>query len=123
MKTCERCHNLAVNATKLCEICTLKRTSYELFGTELRWKDLAKLLESQNFTCPDTGIKLFLGKNASVDHIIPQSHEGGNNIENLRWVHIWVNKMKYTDSQEEFTREFDEFLLQTGKHRKLVFGN
>ena len=118
MKTCDKCHEKNVGNSKLCEICSLKRSSYDLFGTEQKWKSLAALLQRQNFTCPYTGIKLFIGVNASIDHKIPKALEGSNDLGNLVWVHIWINKMKYVTLPEEFNKELDLFLEKTITHRK-----
>lgn len=118
MKTCDKCHEKNVGKSKLCEVCSLKRTSCDLFGTEKRWQHLAALLQKQNFTCPYTGIKLFIGVNASIDHKIPKALDGGNDLGNLEWVHIWINKMKYVALPEEFNDEFDVFLEKTIAHRK-----
>lgn len=103
----------ARNKSLKCEMCTIKVTCRTHFGSTDRHQELQTLLNSQNRTCPYTGIKLVLGSNASLDHKVPKSAGGDNEIQNLQWVHVWINSMKGVLCEEEFKKELKEFLLQS----------
>jgi 5-methylcytosine-specific restriction endonuclease McrA len=81
------------------------------------WPLLLDLLERQNRRCTYSGIPIELGKTASLDHIVAKSKGGKNTIENLQWVHIWINKMKNTMSNDEFVTALDEFSSQLAAYR------
>jgi 5-methylcytosine-specific restriction endonuclease McrA len=56
----------------------------------------------QGGICPYTGKILSLGKDASVDHIVPKSRGGSTELSNLQWVYYQVNFMKGDMFHEEF---------------------
>lgn len=115
---CVKCGSLqAKNQSALCEICTLKTAATNSLGSRKKYKELGSLFLSQKGRCPYTGIKLVLGSGASVDHIISKFKGGENKIQNLQWVHLWINLMKAESDDDAFQKEFDEFLAQTVKHR------
>jgi hypothetical protein len=86
----------------MCSECALKSFSRDTFGTTARYGDLQKLFDSQNGICPYTGTELVIGINASVDHKIPKSQGGSNDLGNLQWVYLPVNMMKHKYKEEEF---------------------
>lgn len=108
---CQDCSNLCVVSLdgkiigKKCEICYLKTISKTHFGNVGYWKEL-KFLYENNPICPFTGIKLQLGINTSLDHIIPKSRSGLTEISNLQWVYLYdncdINRMKGAMTNEEF---------------------
>lgn len=72
------------------------------FKDSSRYQELSDLFDKQNGICPYTKIQLELGLNASLDHRIPISRGGTNNIENLQWVHRDINYMKLDMLENEF---------------------
>jgi hypothetical protein len=71
----------------------------------------------QDYTCPYTGIRLVLGQNATLDHIIPKSKGGTNTLDNLQWVHEWINWMKHDSPHDVFVVKLDEFIQLVHEHR------
>lgn len=63
--------------------------------------DLKKLIEAQEFRCALSG-ELLTPDTASLDHIVPVSNGGGNEVDNLQWLNAEVNTMKGSLSQERF---------------------
>jgi 5-methylcytosine-specific restriction endonuclease McrA len=71
-------------------------------GDSSKWEDLRSLLESQGYRCAYTGAELFVGKNASIDHIEPRARGGADEISNLQWVSWEANRAKTDLSHDEF---------------------
>jgi len=94
--------------TKNCETCLLKMISTNAFGTTTRHNELKELYNKQNGVCPISGRKIYIGDNAELDHIIPRSRGGGNNITNFQWLHVTVNQMKRNLLEEEFFALIEE---------------
>jgi len=65
-------------------------------GTQLK-----EQLALQQYRCALSGMKL-TKEEAELDHIVPVSEGGTNDINNLQWLHYSVNRMKGTMSQDEF---------------------
>lgn len=65
-------------------------------------KQLQELWENQKGLCALSGLPLIPGTNASIDHIVPKSKGGTNDISNLRWVLTSVNSGRHDLSDEEF---------------------
>lgn len=107
---CESCGKNKATDNHLCETCWFKKLANKWLGDSSKWFLLQQKFESQNCSCPYTGIKLILGKNASIDHIKPRCKGGENEISNLQWVHIWINLMKFDLSHEEFIVKFECFM-------------
>lgn len=63
--------------------------------------ELKQLLRTQDFRCALSGVKL-TPSTSVLDHIEAMSTGGTNQIENLQWLHVDVNRAKGTQSQEEF---------------------
>ena len=63
--------------------------------------DLKKLLEVQGYKCALSGVRLE-PKNAELDHKVPLSRGGTNDLANLQWLDRNVNRAKGTMDNEEF---------------------
>jgi 5-methylcytosine-specific restriction endonuclease McrA len=96
----------------------LKTTARKLFKDAKRWTDLHELYEKQNGLCAVTNLPIAFGKNASIDHVIPQNRGGSHNMNNLRWVHIVVNRMKNDMTDGELLEWV--YVLVESKHRLQV---
>lgn len=66
------------------------------------YKELAAKWKSQRGLCALTGRKI--NKTAQLDHIIPKSQGGGDEISNLRWVCIEANLAKRDLLDQDFIR-------------------
>lgn len=62
--------------------------------------DLWKIAKRQRLLCPLTG-RYLTRKNISVDHIIPLSNGGTNNLSNLRFIDYHANLAKAMFSDED----------------------
>ena len=98
-----RCGKIATIGL-LCENCWFKHTSLQRTGETENWLAIKQLLEGQKYQCFYTKRKLILGKNASLDHIIPTSKNGDNSIKNLQWVDEQVNRIKNDMTHNEFIK-------------------
>jgi predicted DNA-binding protein YlxM (UPF0122 family) len=63
---------------------------------------LMELVKKQDFKCALSGEDITDPNLASLDHIVPVSDGGGNEVDNLQWVLSEVNRMKGTLTQERF---------------------
>lgn len=63
--------------------------------------DLKKLLEVQGYKCALSGVRLE-PKNAELDHKVPLSRGGTNDLGNLQWLCKNVNRAKGAMDNEEF---------------------
>ena len=97
---CMTTHSLPDN--RLCADCYFKKRAGCIRGTKIEWQEIRDKFHAQNGKCPLSGIALTLGLNAELDHIIPSSRGGGDNIENLQWVLTRVNRMKHQMIESEF---------------------
>ena len=79
-------------------------------GGVKNWKILDELWCEQKGLCACTGRRLVLGSTASVDHIIPRDHKGGDTKNNLRWVHWDFNSSKGNRTDAEFLALCKEFI-------------
>lgn len=100
---CYRCGlNPAVEKNKQCEICVLKSTAKRHLGDSGKWRDLRRILESQRNRCVYSNKRIRPGVNANLDHIIPKSKGGPDEIRNFQWVESDVNNAKGSLLEEDF---------------------
>lgn len=101
------------NSTRYCYDCLFKQTSMSTFGTTAEAENLKKLYETSERKCAYTGFSIEIGVNANVDHIIPLSKGGANDMSNIQWVHEVANQMKWSYSEDQFL----EFVAAIYHHR------
>ena len=103
---CANCSNEKLSIGRFCLSCSI-RISLSRWVTDKN--EIAILvplliakLEKSEYSCFYTGLPLVIGLNSSLDHRIPRSKGGTNDITNLEWVHIGINSLKSNRSEKEF---------------------
>ena len=86
----------------LCENCWYKSRATGCGLGAVWWEELKNLLVAQGFRCAYSGKLMVLGSDATIDHKIPRSRGGTNDISNLHWVSRRVNQMKTDFTHDEF---------------------
>ena len=101
---CIFCKNPHLKNQKTCCKCFMKNLSHRLTGNRKLHEALYGKLIQQDYKCYLTGEELELGTNASIDHVIPISENPAlkDEIDNLRWCTIEINRMKTNISTERF---------------------
>lgn len=99
---CNRCGQEPLKGLNTCLTCYLKTTSQTVFGTVNKHKELLELFEQQKGFCPYSSKQLTLGVDTSLDHKIPKSKGGSDDLKNLQWTHRLVNEMKWNYEEQEF---------------------
>lgn len=97
---CRECGNNLTAKSNLCDKCYFIRISAKRLGTGKKWTLIKNLLLLQNSICALTGDCLTFD-NMELDHIIPTSKGGPNDIGNVRWVTKEANRMKQDKSDNE----------------------
>lgn len=102
-------------------MCTLWQTAArKLWNVAERWYELRLLFEKRCGICPYLHQTITVGTDASIDHIIPKSRGGSNDITNLQWVHRDVNTMKWDKTHDEFIQLVEQLYhcaTQSGQQR------
>lgn len=109
-KICAYCQTPCVDDQRVCETCTLKACASATFKSRKRWIELKAVFDAQDGRCALTGVKLVIRQarkgnqrnTASLDHKVPRSRGGTNDIENLQWVSWLANRAKTNMDSEEF---------------------
>ena len=102
---CVTCGKVApIESARVCIDCFFKRASGWLFHNYEHAQELRNLLEKQNYRCVYSNRQLMPGVNAEIDHIVAESNGGKTEIDNLQWVHVMANQMKFNYSEEDFLR-------------------
>ena len=104
--TCIQCGDeLSHKSHKLCDKCLFKEYAKHATKTKNNWGYLRDLLVKQDYKCAYTGENIVFGLNASIDHIIPKSHNdypGDKELSNLCWTTKRINIVKNILSRDEF---------------------
>lgn len=99
---CANCGRGLDRPTSICHICALKGVAQKQLGDRALWIKLEEMLNRQDSRCALTGLPIEAGRGASLDHIIPTARGGTDDLSNLRFVHLVVNRMKSSLLDEEF---------------------
>lgn len=91
---CCQCGNEVVKNRNYCEKHYLMATSRTALGTQTYWKELKKLIEKQNFKCALSGDQISFDDGIELDHILPTTRGGNNDLSNVRWVTKQANRLK-----------------------------
>lgn len=102
LNNCTACgKNIVLEFVNKCGNCWFKSIANR-YHINTIWQELKNKLIEQNYKCFYTNKILIPGINASLDHIIPRSRGGNNDINNLRWVDYSINFMKGDLTHSEF---------------------
>ena len=95
------CKSEPIQNKKYCQKHLLKKICLDRLGTAKYSTDLLCILKKQNNKCALTGDDISLCDDIELDHIIPVSRGGLNNINNVRWVTKQANRLKgnFLDSE------------------------
>jgi hypothetical protein len=99
---CYKCGKEPLDGFCYCEICYYKSKSQTYFGNIDHWKEFRDLLASQGGRCIYSGRLLSIGVDAEIDHRIPKTRGGKNEMANFQFLHTYVNRMKMDHTHEEF---------------------
>jgi 5-methylcytosine-specific restriction endonuclease McrA len=103
---CYVCHKPS-NGRRLCPLCLEKKQIDRYIRVYLGkdkslWPKLKAILELQQYRCVYSGKPIKIGVNAQIDHIVPKTKNGANELSNYQWVDKMVNKMKSNMAEEDF---------------------
>lgn len=102
----------------VCLLCWFKITAVNHLGSRKLGPAIQDIWEKQEGRCVYTKILLIpgprveIGGNASLDHKIPVTKGGSNDLTNLQWTTDVVNRMKSDLTENEFFK-MCELILQT----------
>lgn len=100
--TCHDCPVKLAPGVKYCTECFLKHKARKYLGNANRWKVLRKIYDQQKGKCAYTGVKITLGRDCTLDHIVSKAKGGKNQGDNFQWVLGIVNAMKGNLTEAEF---------------------
>jgi CRISPR/Cas system Type II protein with McrA/HNH and RuvC-like nuclease domain len=83
-------------------------------------RQIQELLIAQNFQCAYSGKSLEMGSDATLDHKIPRSRGGSDDIGNLQWVSRRVNQMKTDFTHDEFIRACEVIVKSWRQNQKPI---
>ena len=98
---CNQCGKETISGKNQCEKHYLMQISIDRLGTSEYWKDLKELMAKQNFKCALTGNDISFESDIDLDHIIPTSRNGNNELSNVRWVTRQANRLKNNLTDDE----------------------
>jgi hypothetical protein len=127
--SCIRCgkENLAV-AAQMCLKCWFKKMASDCLrarGADVHTKaaQLEELWAQQSGRCAITGETLVPGVNASLDHILPKSRGGSDDVKNTQWVEFHINRAKGDLTHTEFLRLCRRVLRHAARDAKTGLKN
>lgn len=120
-KLCTICGEPNTRKGTLCVKHYLKDISKSHLGHGNRYKELLDLMERQEWKCALTGIPIKFEDELHLDHIIPKSKGGTNDISNLRWVLREANQSKGDLLDEEMKTLFTKILDSMNGYQKIYF--
>jgi len=94
----------------ICDACHCKRLAKSVLGNREKWVELMAIYQQQEGKCAYSGVRLVMGVDASIDHILPKGRGGTNEISNLQWVHWFVNVFRRHRDEREFIGMFEAFM-------------
>jgi len=109
-KSCSGCGRECLSNKKVCEKCYLIKVSANRLGSGKYWNELKTLLEKQSFRCKLTGDKISFD-NMELDHILPTTRKGKNELSNVRWVTKEANRLKQNLTDKELKTLCNKILL------------
>lgn len=68
---------------------------------EKYWEELELLIGKQNYKCALTGDNISFNDDIELDHIIPTTRNGKNELSNVRWVTRQSNRLKNNLTDDE----------------------
>jgi len=95
-----------------------KEKGLETMSTKVTGKTIHQLMEHQEFKCALTGVEL-TPEMAALDHIVPVSGGGGDDIHNCQILWSEVNRAKGTMRQDEFV-EMCTLVSKHGEYGSLI---
>jgi hypothetical protein len=99
---CPRCDKPVMLHHKSCIDCLWRYRARNYLGSSTRWKELKAHFDKQGGKCVYSGLPIEFGKNAHLDHIVPKSKGGKNELNNYQWLHKNVNRMKNRMLEDDF---------------------
>lgn len=103
--TCCLCINQKTAFSRYCLFHWVQRLVKKNMNEKNNDELVQNLLDKFNLnegTCFYSGVKILPGLTASIDHRIPKSKGGTNDITNLEWVHMGINTLKGNFTEKEF---------------------
>ena len=91
---CNQCGKETIKNKNQCEKHYLMQVSLGRLDSRKYWKELKELIEKQNYKCALTGDTISFDDNIELDHILPTSRKGTNELSNVRWVTKEANRLK-----------------------------
>lgn len=91
---CCQCGKETIKGRNYCEKHYLMKISHTRLGTQSYWKELKLLIEKQGYKCALTGDVISFESGIELDHILPVTRGGSNDLSNVRWVTKEANRLK-----------------------------
>lgn len=107
---CRYCKSLRLRGSIYCLFHFVRNLANTHSIPKENTNDLVSKLYLQEFRCFYTGILLLPGINTSLDHVIPKTKNGTNDLTNLVWVDSSVNRMKSNIDLDEFLTRYSNII-------------